>query len=250
MAGRDYIALARAYESDVLAKRIPACKWVRLACERNKRDRKAQRTKAFPFWFDEAAGAAICASTERFPHIKGPNARIVGTDDEGRPVWQTIELEPWQCWVLTTLFGWKRVDNSLRRFRIGLILVPRKNAKSTIGAAVLLFMLAPDGEMGAECYSAATTRPQAAIVSRLAWDMAQRTPDYREYFGVKLGSRTTRSLEIPGLASKAEPLAADAETPQACCHAPVTKEVDVVAVTALLPTVVIRTLSDVVVSRR
>jgi phage terminase large subunit-like protein len=212
MAERDYIALARSYEADVLAKRIPACKWVRLAMERNKRDRKAQRTKAFPFWFDDDAAIAICASTERFPHIKGPKARIVGTDDEGRPQWQTLELEPWQCWVLTTLFGWKRVDTGLRRFRIGLILVPRKNAKSTIGAAVMLFMLAPDGEMGAEVVSAATTRPQASIVARLAWDMAQRTPEYREFFGVKLGSKTTRSLEIPELASKAEPLSADAET--------------------------------------
>lgn len=212
MASRDYVALARAYEADVLAKRIPACKWVRLACERNRRDRKQQRTKAFPYWFDDAAAVAICASTERFPHIKGPKAKVVGIDDEGRPLWQTLELEPWQCWVLTTLYGWKRVGTNLRRFRIGLILVPRKNAKSTIGAAVLLFMLAPDGEMGAECYSAATTRPQASIVARLAWDMAFRTPEYREYFGVKLGSKTSRSLEVPEVASKSEPLSADAET--------------------------------------
>jgi phage terminase large subunit-like protein len=212
MDGRDYLALARAYEADVLAKRIPACKWVRLACERNKRDRKKQRTAAFPYYFDDVAAGAICAAAEQFPHIKGPKAKVVGADEEGRPRWQTIELEAWQCWVLTTLFGWKRADTGMRRFRIGLILVPRKNAKSTIGAVVLLFMLAPDGEMGAECYSAATTRPQASIVSRLAWDMAQRTPDYREYFGVKLGSRTSRSLEVPEVASKAEPLSADAET--------------------------------------
>lgn len=212
MVDRDYVALARSYEADVLAKRIPACKWVRLACERNRRDRKAQRTKAFPFWFDDAAGAAICASTERFPHIKGPKARVVGTDDNGRPIWQSIELEPWQCWVLSTAFGWQRVDSQFRRFRVGLILVPRKNAKSTIGAAVLLFMLAPDGEMGAECYSAATMRPQAAIVQGLAWNMAQRTPEFRDYFGVKLGPKTTKALEIPELASRSEALSADAET--------------------------------------
>jgi phage terminase large subunit-like protein len=107
MAARDYVALARSYEADVLAGRIPACKWVRLACERNKRDRKRQRTSAFPFWFDDAAAVAICASTERFPHIKGPKARVVGTDDEGRPMWASIELEPWQCWVLRRC-SWKR----------------------------------------------------------------------------------------------------------------------------------------------
>ncbi len=212
MAGRDYVAIARSYEADVLSGREPACKWVRLACQRNKRDRGRERSKAFPFWFDSGAAKAVCASAEQFPHIKGPKAKVVGTDDEGRPKWQTIELEPWQCWVYTTLFGWKRVGTNLRRFRIGLILVPRKNAKSTIAATILLFMLAPDGEMGAECYSAATTRPQAAIVAGVAWEMAQRTPEYRDFFGVKLGSKTSKSLELPDAASKAEPLAADAET--------------------------------------
>lgn len=190
----------------------PACKWVRLACERNARDRKRQKTKAFPFWFDEEAATAICASTELFPHIKGPKAKPIGRDEDGRTIWQTIQLEPWQCWILTTLFGWKRVGSHLRRFRTGLILIPRKNAKSTLAAAVLLFMLGPDGEMGAECYSAATTRPQAAVVAGMAYEMASRTPSYREFFGVKLGARTSRKLEIAEAASFAEPLSADAQT--------------------------------------
>lgn len=196
----------------MLRGRIPACKWVRLACERNRRDRKRQRTKAFPFRFDEAAALAFCASAEQFPHIKGPKAKVIGRDAEGRPIWNPIQLEPWQCWNFTTLFGWQHVETTLRRFRVGLILVPRKNAKSTLGAIVLLYMLGPDGELGAECVSAATKQPQAAIVAGMAYEMAQRTPSYREFFGVKLGARSKRKLEIPEAASVLEPLSADAHT--------------------------------------
>lgn len=212
MPARDYLALARSYEDDIRSGRIPACKWVRLACERNARDRERASTPAFPYWFDEAAAVAICETAEQFPHIKGPKAKVVGVDDEGRPMWQSIELEPWQCWVLTVLFGWKCAGSYLRRFRTGLILVPRKNAKSTIAAAILLFMFAVDGEMGAECYSAATTKPQSTVVSHMAWVMAQRTPSFREYFGVKLGAPTARTLEIPEISSNAGPLAGDATT--------------------------------------
>jgi phage terminase large subunit-like protein len=212
MTARDYLALARTYEDDIRAGRIPACKWVVLACERNARDRARERTEAFPYWFDGEAAIAICAAAEQFPHIKGPKAKVIGLDDEGRPMWQTIQLEPWQCWVLTTLFGWLAVDSNLRRFRTGLILVPRKNAKSTIAAVILLFMLGPDGEMGAECYSAATTRPQSKVVASMAYVMAQRTPAYREFFGVKLGGASFKTLEIPELASTLGPLAGDAGT--------------------------------------
>jgi phage terminase large subunit-like protein len=212
MAGRDYLALAREYEDGVRAGTIPACKWVRLACERNARDRARERTDLFQYWFDDASAVAICAAAEQFPHIRGDKAKVLGTDDDGRPIWQTIELEPWQCWVLTTLFGWLAVGTNLRRFRIGLVLVPRKNAKSTIAAVVLLFMLTADGEMGAECYSAATTEKQAKIVARVAHEMARRTPAFREFFGVKLGSKTSCSLEIPELASKSEPVTGDAES--------------------------------------
>lgn len=212
MPGRDYLALARAYEDGVRNGSIPACKWVRLACERNVRDLARQGTPEFPYRFDKAAAHAFCASAEQFPHIKGPKAKVIGRDDEGRPIWNPIELEPWQCWVFTTLFGWKQVATGLRRFKVGLILVPRKNAKSTIAAVVLLYMLGPDGELGAEVYSAATTRPQAAVVAGMSYEMALRTHSYRDFFGIRMGARTSRKLEVPEAASVLEPLSADAQT--------------------------------------
>jgi phage terminase large subunit-like protein len=214
---KDYIALAEQYEADVIAGTVPACSWVRLACERNARDRARED---WPFVFDTAAAERICKFAELLPHIKGPKAKVIGRDAEGRSLWATIALEPWQCWILTTMFGWLHRESGLRRFRVALILIPRKNAKSTLGAIIALYMLVADGEGGAECYSAATTRDQAKAVAEIAWEMAKRSPQFCEFYGVRIGSETTRSLSIPrggagnpnSSSSKFAPLSADANT--------------------------------------
>lgn len=212
MTERDYVSLAADYQAAVISGAIPACKWVRLACERNRRDLDRQETPEFPYRFDPDAARQICRMAEMLPHTKGDKAFIVGQDEEGRPIWNTIVLEPWQCWLFTTIFGWVRVSDGRRRFRVAFPLIPRKNAKSTIAAVVVLKMLVADGESGAECYSAATTRDQAKVIAEIAWEMARRSPLFREYYGVKLGSKTTRTLEVPATASKFGPLSADASS--------------------------------------
>jgi phage terminase large subunit-like protein len=208
---RDYVSMAADYQADILAGRILACKWVQLACERNRRDLDRQETAEFPYRFDPTAARRICQMAEMLPHVKGPKAFVVGKDEADRAIWNTIVLEPWQCWLLTTVFGWLREDGS-RRFRVAFPLIPRKNAKSTLAAIVVLFMLVADGESGAECYSAATTRDQAKVIAEIAWEMVRRSPQFRDYFGVKLGSKTTRTLEVPATASKFGPLSADASS--------------------------------------
>lgn len=208
---KDYVALARQYEADVIAGTIPACQWVRLACERNRRDVSRIGAEDWPYDFDHAKARKICQFAELLPHIKGPKAKVIGKDDQDRNRWATIELEPWQCWILTTMFGWVRQDG-LRRFRVALVLIPRKNAKSTLGAIIALYMLVADGEGGAECYSAATTRDQAKAVAEIAWEMAKRSPQFCEFYGVRVGSETTRSLATPLTAGKFMPLSADANS--------------------------------------
>lgn len=208
----DYIAKAAQYQADVLSGAIPACRWVQLACERNRKDLDRQETADFPYRFDPAQAVKICQMAEMLPHIKGPKAFIVGRDDQDRAIWNPIRLEPWQCWYLSTMFGWVHAETGLRRFRVSMLLVPRKNAKSTIAAVVVLYMLTSDGESGAECYSAATTRDQAKVVAEIAWEMAKRSPDFCEYFGVRIGAKTTYTLTVPSTASKFAPLSADANT--------------------------------------
>lgn len=209
---RDHLALAAQYEADVLDGKILACQWVRRALERNRRDLARQGTPEFPYRFDPVPAREICRFGELLPHIKGPDAFVIGRDSAGRDRWNPIVLQPWQCWILATIFGWVHPETKRRRFRVAFILVPRKNSKSTLGAIVALKMLAADNESGAEAYSAATTRDQAKIIAAIAWEMARRSPDFRSHFGVKLGSRTTLSLEVPATASRFAPLSADAQT--------------------------------------
>ncbi len=194
-----YVEAALGYARAVVAGEIPACKWTRLACQRQLDDLGRETGDGWPYVFDPDRAARPCEFIELLPHIKGKWAR------ERR----LIELEPWQCFVLTTTFGWIHGETGLRRFREGYVEVPRKNAKSTLSSGLLLFMLSADGEHGAECYSAATTRDQARIVFDDARAMADRTPDLRTYLGVAI---MQHSLTVAHTASKAAPLAAEGST--------------------------------------
>jgi phage terminase large subunit-like protein len=60
-------------------------------------------------------------------------------------------------------------------------------------------MLALDGEGGAECYSAATTRDQAKIVWSDARQMALRSPGFRNRFGVEV---LAHAIAVHSTASK------------------------------------------------
>lgn len=210
-AARDYVAVARRYEADVLDRTVPACVRVRQAIERNRRDIRAAEKPTALYRFDRGAAERVCAFAETMPHILGDFAKPVSQPD-GSLVWPTLVLEPWQCWILTTVFGWLRVSDSKRRYRTALVMVPRKNGKSSLLATVANYMLTTDGEPGAKCYSAATTRDQAKIVAETAYEMAARLPQYREFYGIKLGAKTKRSFGVPATASTMEPLSADAHT--------------------------------------
>jgi phage terminase large subunit-like protein len=194
-----FIEAALAYAQAVVAGQVSVCKWARLACQRQLDDLQRETSDDWPYVFDPDRGARPCEFIEMLPHIKGKWAR------ERR----LIGLEPWQCFVLTTTFGWVHRETGLRRFREGYVEVPRKNAKSTLSSGLLLYMLAADGEHGAECYSAATTRDQARIVFDDARAMADRTPDLRTYLGVAI---MQHSLTVAHTASKAAPLAAEGST--------------------------------------
>ena len=182
---------AEQYVEDVLSGRQVACKWVRLACERHRRDLETGAERGL--WFDETAGQMVIAFFSLLKHSKGEWA--------GRPVM----LEPWQQFVMWSLFGWKLEDGN-RRFRTSILEVARKNGKTTIAAGVGLYLLVADGEPGAEVYTAATKRDQARLIHSEATRMAKSSP------GIKREVRIVKdNIHIPGTASKFEPLGADTD---------------------------------------
>lgn len=194
-----HVDAALAYARAVVAGEVPACKWTLKACQRQLDDLARESGPGWPWVFDVERAARPCEFVELLPHIKGKWAR------EGR----LIELEPWQCFIITTVFGWIHQETSLRRYREGYVEVPRKNAKSTLSSGLALYMLTADGEHGAEIYSAATTRDQARIVFDDAKAMAQRTPDLRTWLGVAI---LQHSITVAYTSSKFAPLAAEGST--------------------------------------
>ncbi|MGO4154351.1 terminase large subunit [Cupriavidus sp. YAF13] len=196
-----YIDVANQYVADVLAGNVVACKWVRLACERQQRDlaRAEEGDPAFPFRFDAEAAERICHFIEMLPHTKGRWARTK----------QRIILEPWQVFILTTVFGWLRVDADLRRYRRAYEEVARKNGKSAKSSGIALYLFGADNEPGAEVYSAATTRDQARIVFDDARRMALREPEMCEALGIEV---LQHQMIIEEEACKFVPLSSEGST--------------------------------------
>lgn len=190
--------LAVRYAKDVVAKKVLACKWVRLACRRHLTDVRRSRSKTYPFKFDPARAERACRFAELLPHVKGHWALPKPGGETNR-----IRLEPFQCFRRAMLYGWVEKATGFRRFRITYEERPRKNAKSTDAAIDGLYLFAADGEMGAEVYSGATTEKQAWEVFRPAKQMAERTPEFLEQYGVEVHAK---NLSIAGSGSRFEPV--------------------------------------------
>lgn len=200
-----HVVSALQYAREVVDGDIVACKWVRLACKRQLDDLERwgaytaegkDRRKGGAYYFDEYEASRICGFIEQLPHVKGKWAR------ERRK----IKLEPWQCFRLTTIYGWLRTDNGKRRFRTAYTEVARKNAKTTVLAGELLHALTNDDEPGAEVVAAAVDREQASIVWGIAKQMVEKSPELREYSGVEA---MAHSIVVRDTGSSFKPLSRD-----------------------------------------
>jgi phage terminase large subunit-like protein len=182
----DYVSKANQYIADVLAGTIPACKWVKLACQRQLNDLAKQDTPDFPFVFDPVAANRACKFIEKFPHVQGFKGKL--------------RLEGWQCFITTCVFGWLRAGTTLRRFRRVYTEVPRGNGKSAWTAPIGLYMGFMDGEPGAEVYVAAVTRDQTDHVFKLAAQpMARNTPEFLKRYGIEVNSNTITQASTSSL---------------------------------------------------
>lgn len=185
---------ATAYAEAVLRGEIVAGELVRLACERHLRDLETAAERGL-VW-DEAEAQRAMAFVESLRQSKGEFA--------GRP----LELLPWQRFVVSSLFAWHQADG-LRRFRRGYIEVAKKNGKSTLAAAIALYLLLADDEPAAEVYVAATKRDQARVTWDEAWRMVQQTPALRQLTG---GIPSRAQITVPSTWSRLEALGRDADS--------------------------------------
>lgn len=93
---------------------------------------------------------------------------------EGKPG-RKIALEPFQLFVLEMLFGFVD-DNGLRQFHECMWVVARKAGKTSLSAALAIYMLMADGEGAPQCYSAATSKDQASLLYGSMLRMVAQSP--------------------------------------------------------------------------
>lgn len=170
---RNYAGTARKYAQDITKGRITACKWVVLACQRHLDDLAKARKRGYPYRFDPWHAGDVCDFIEKLPHV------------EGEWDYPTLILEPWQIFILASVFGWRRKSDGRRRFNTVYIELARKNGKSVLSSGVALYCLCCEGEKGPQIKTAATTGDQARIIFDVAKAMADITPELREAFDIE-----------------------------------------------------------------
>lgn len=156
-----------AYAKAVVKGEIVAGPHVRAACKRHLRDHKRKDLR----WDVEAANRAInyfrdvlTVEIER-PDEYGQNESVV----------VPFILQPWQAFIVGSLFGWKTTAG-LRRFRRAFVEIGKGNGKSPLAAGIGHYMLTATGKIRGEVYSAATDKDQASILFRDAVQMWERSP--------------------------------------------------------------------------
>lgn len=175
-AERDYSAIAAKFEDDVVAGRFPACRLFRAAVEKQRRE---AATPPEGYAFDAVAGDKVCRRAERLPFAEGPK--------RGEP----FQLQPWQVWLLRSLFGWADAVTGERRFRQASIWLPKGNGKSPLAALIALTVLLV-AKGGDKVYSAASTQKQARHVFDAAREMLRLAPDVAEHFGLVIGEHAIK----------------------------------------------------------
>lgn len=181
---------AERYVDGVLSGAIVVCAWVTRACERHRRDQG--RIDGLWTWSPEKADHAV-KFIELLPHVKGRWGRKR----------TALLLEDWQCFLVSSIFGWLAKDTGLRRFQEAYICVPRKNGKSALAAGIALYMTCADKEYAAETYCGATTERQAWEVFGVSRNMALKTPELCQHYGLEV--RATQLVRIED-GSKCQPV--------------------------------------------
>lgn len=184
----DFVAVAIDYARAAVAdtKGKANGKWFRLAAMRFLADLDLAKAKQADYIFDPNWANRACGFIECLPHIEG--------------VWETptIKLHPAHVFFIVNLFGFRSTDGKVRRFTVALLAIARKNAKSTLGAAILLACFCLEEEPGPQAITAATTGSQARIIFNVAKRMVEKTKALRDAFGIEAFANAMARMEVGG----------------------------------------------------
>ena len=148
------------YMDDVLSGKIVACDKIKKLC----RMIRPRIEDGYKCWrYDHEAAARPVRFIERFCCLP-----------EGKPGTH-FTLEPFQLFVIEIAFGFVD-ENGYRQFQEVLLVIGRKNGKTSLMAGLNLYMLTKDGEMAPQCYSAATSKDQASLLYGSTLRMLAQSP--------------------------------------------------------------------------
>lgn len=190
---------ATQYALDAVEGRIVVGRWERLTCLRHlydlaragqlpgilaKRIEKATarplppRDPDWPWVFDEEQASFV--AIEWFSHLVHMEGPLAG---------QPIELIPAHVFDLSCIFGWVSKHETitrtngrsvgLRRFNKAFVTEARKNAKTTRGAGIGLYMMVGDMEASPSVYCTAVDRTQARVLYNYSKTMGEKSRDIR-----------------------------------------------------------------------
>jgi len=135
------------YAQDVVAGKIVACKYVKQACQRYLDDLNNERLEL------RVDRIAHCVRFIRMlRHFSGVanNSPFI--------------LEEWQLFIVANIVGWYWRGTGKRRFNEAYVSIARKNGKTALFAALMIYFLIADGEPDATVLISANSREQATRV--------------------------------------------------------------------------------------
>ena len=176
------------YAKQVVAGKIIANKYVIKECERH-----LKYLKGHEKWiFDEELAHRPIRFIEKFcKPSKGANNQLI--------------LQPWQHFIIGSLFGWVHKETKLRRFKEALVFVGRKMVKQRLFQG-LLTMVCRKMEKMVEIHMLANTMKQARLLFDESKAMIKASPVLKKNF------RSLRdAIHYDKTISKIEPQASDSE---------------------------------------
>ena len=135
------------YALDVVGGKIKACRFVRQACQRYLDDLNDERLEL------RIDRIAHCV---RFIKILRHFSGVANN--------KPFILESWQLFIVANLVGGYWKDSGKRRFNESYVSIARKNGKTALFAALMIYFLLADGEPSAEVLISANSREQATNV--------------------------------------------------------------------------------------
>lgn len=139
-------------------------------------------------FFDNEKANAMIYFTENFlKHAKG---RWAG---------QPLILETWQKFFFANIYGWQKINEqgkAVRLINTAYLQVPKKNGKTIMGGAPVIYGMYGEGVKGAEIYISANTFAQAQNAAGPITLTIENSPDLQPGTRIYRGKEdTTRSIK-------------------------------------------------------